>query len=77
MRSCYSNWKEVEICELASALNDCEATALKKMVYIRSFTYHDINNLMGYTPEILALGENLNTSEFAAFKWYEWVKYKD
>ena len=32
---------------------------------------------MGETPETLALGETPDISEFAAFKWYEWVKYRD
>ena len=32
---------------------------------------------MGETPETLALGETPDISEFATFKWYEWVKYRD
>ena len=44
---------------------------LEKRVYIRSFTDHDTYVLMGETPEIMALGETLDISEFATFKWYK------
>ena len=41
------------------------------------FTAHDIFNLKEENPETLVSGETEDTSEFASFKWYEWIKYRD
>ena len=53
--------------------DDC----LERQAYIRSFTAHDIFGLKGETPETMVNGETPDISEFAQFKWYEWVKFRD
>ena len=53
--------------------NDC----LKCQAYIISFTTHSIFVLQDEVPEILGSGETTDISEFAPFKQYDWVKYRD
>ena len=53
--------------------DDC----MERQAYIRSFTAHDIYNLKGESPETLVSGETPDISEFASFRWYEWIKYRD
>ena len=53
--------------------DDC----LERESYIRSMTAHDIYRLDGQVPETLVSGETADISPFAAFKWYEWVLFRD
>ena len=53
--------------------DDC----LELEAYIRSHTAHDIYGLEGEVPQTLVSGETPDISEFAEFRWYEWVKYRD
>ena len=71
------NWLLAETCEKARALNGYGMIVLKEG-HISDHSQLMISILSwGETPETLALGETPDISEFAAFKWYEWVKYRD
>jgi transposase len=45
--------------------------------FIRSHTAHDIFGLKGEVPETVVSGETADISEFAEFKWYQWIKFRD
>jgi hypothetical protein len=53
--------------------DDC----LEREAYVRSLTAHEIYRLDGQVPETLVSGETADISPFAAFKWYEWVLFRD
>ncbi len=40
-------------------------------------TTHEIYRLDGQVPETTVSGETADISPFAAFKWYEWVLFRD
>ncbi len=50
---------------------------LEREAYVRSLTAHDIYRLDGQVPELLVSGETADISPVAAFKWYEWVLFRD
>jgi hypothetical protein len=50
---------------------------LEREAYVRSLTAHDIYRLDGQVPETLVSGETADISPFAAFKWYEWILFRD
>ena len=50
---------------------------IERHAYIKSFTSHDIFALKGDTPDTLVNSETLEIREFATFKWYAWIKYRD
>ena len=45
--------------------------------FIRSHTAHDIFGLKGEVPKSVVSGETDDISEFAEFKWYQWIKVRD
>ena len=53
--------------------HDC----LEREAYVRSLTAREIYRLDGQVPETLVSGETADISPFAAFKWYEWVLFRD
>jgi hypothetical protein len=46
-------------------------------VYVRSLTAHEIYRLDEQVPETRVSWETTDISPFAAFKWYEWVLFRD
>ena len=53
--------------------DDC----LERECYIRSNTAHNIYSLAGEVPETMVSGETSDISQFAEYRWYEWVKFRD
>ena len=53
--------------------DDC----LEREAYVRSLTALDIYGLSGQVPETIVSGETADISPFAAFKWYQWIMYRD
>ena len=53
--------------------DDC----LEREAYVRSLTALDIYGLSGQVPETIVSGETADISPFAAFKWYQWVMYRN
>ena len=53
--------------------DDC----LEREAYVRSLTALDIYGLSGQVPEIIVSGKTADISPFAAFKWYQWIMYRD
>ena len=50
---------------------------LEQEAYVRSLTAHDIYRLNGQVPETLVSNEIADISPCVAFKWYEWVLFRD
>ena len=53
--------------------DDC----LEQEANVRSLTAHEIYRLDGQVLETLVSGETADISPFAAFKWYEWVLFRE
>ena len=46
------------------------------MVYIRSNTANNHEDLKGKTPETFVSSETADISEFVEFGWYDWVMFR-
>jgi hypothetical protein len=50
---------------------------IERQAYVRSHTAHSIYALEGQVPETMVSGQTPDISPFAAFRWYEWVMFRD
>ena len=50
---------------------------IERQAYVRSNTAPIIYALKGQVPETMVSGQTPDISPFAAFRWYEWVMFRD
>ena len=50
---------------------------IERQVYVRLHIAHSIYALQGQVPETMVIGQTPDISPFSAFRWYEWVMFRD